>query len=319
MKTTKISLSMAIFMIAASLLFTDCRKRDKTPAPEPDNEQSSASDNAVAENTSNDIISMGSQVSENTGTMTTYRGSSAEEFMLIAPCATITPGYTNGTLVATQYTVDFGTTGCTGQDGRVRTGKLFFDFSGSTGWPKRYRNPGFKMVITSSNYVVDGYAVAISGKTITNTTPITIPTGTNPGTNITWAINANISITKPNNGGTVSWTCSRTKELVNTNDPNCYQGQGSAILWTKAIVKLNGTASGTNSQSESFSSTATNLVRDFNCAPDGGKPHRHPFISGTIDYTPGTRATRHIDYGNGDCDFNATVTINGQTFTMPVP
>jgi hypothetical protein len=316
MKTTKVSLSMAIFMVAASLMFTDCRKKDKTEPQEPDNEQSSATDNALAENTSNDMISMGSQCAENY-TITTFKGSGAEG-LLLAPCATVASNASTIT-AATMYTVDFGTTGCTGADGRVRTGKLFFDFTGSTNNAKYYRNPGFKMVITSSNYVVDGNLVTITGKTITNTTPLTIPSGTNPGTNLTWNINANISVVKAGNAGTVTWTCNRTKELTNTSDPNCYKGQSLPIDWKKAVVKLNGTASGTNSQSESYSATATNLVRDFNCTPDLAKPQRHPFISGTIDYKPGNRANRLIDYGNGTCDFNAVVTINGQSFTMSLP
>jgi hypothetical protein len=41
---------------------------------------------------------------------------------------------------------------------------------------------------------------------------------------------------------------------------------------------------------------------------------RHVFIQGTFVYTPGIRAARTFDYGNGTCDLNATVTINGNTY-----
>jgi hypothetical protein len=85
-------------------------------------------------------------------------------------------------------------------------------------------------------------------------------------------------------------------------------------------VKLNGTASGVNARSENFTAIATNLVRDFNCAPDPVlRPHRHPFISGTIAYTPGSRPTRTVDFGNGACDLIATITVNGHTFTVNLP
>ncbi|MBA3665589.1 MAG: hypothetical protein H0W61_15490 [Bacteroidetes bacterium] len=317
MKTSNITLGIAALAIAASLTVTSCRKKDKTPAQEPDNEQTTAADNSLAENSSNDIIAMGSQLSENSGTLTTYRmdGSVNPDFMFAATCATITPGLT-GTIV-TSYTLDFGTTGCvSANDGRTRKGKLIYNFPNATTGAKWYRNPGFSMVVTSSGYSVDGNLVSISGKTVTNTTPSSVTGQTvYSGTNLTWSINSNISITKTTNE-VISWSCSRTKELINSNDPVCYKGQALAIDWTKAKIKLNGTASGTNAKGESYTAVATDLVRDFTCAPDGTKPHRHPFISGKINYTPGTRPTRYVDYGAGTCDFNATVTINGQTFAV---
>ncbi len=309
MKTSKIYFGVFVTMISASLVFTSCRKRDKKTDEEPDTEQTTATDNNLAETTSSDIESMGSQVGEN-GTLSTYRSNgslSGNEILSIAPCATIS-GVGTGTV-----TVDFGTTGCTGTDGRVRTGKLFFDFSASSPTTAiYYRNPGFKMIVTAQNYVVDGNQITINNKTITNTTPAGAPVGTN----LTWAVSANISIVKPNNGGTIAWTCNRTKELINTNDPLCYTGQTNPINWTKAKIKINGSAAGTNAKNETFTATASNLVRDFTCAPDVSRPHRHPFVSGTISYTPGTRPTRLIDFGSGSCDLVGTITINSQTFSF---
>ncbi|MBL7921454.1 MAG: hypothetical protein JNJ40_14140 [Bacteroidia bacterium] len=309
MKTSKIYLSLVIALVACSMAFTSCRKRDKKTDEEPDTEQGTANDNNLAETSSSDIESMGSQVSE-AGSLSTYKFNgpvSGAEILSVAPCATIS-GIGTGTV-----TVDFGTTGCTGTDGRVRTGKLFFDFSASSPTTSiYYRNPGFKMIVTSQNYVVDGNQVTINNKSITNTTPAGAPAGTN----LTWAVSANISIVKPNNEGTVNWTCNRTKELINTNDPLCYNGQTTPINWTKAKIKLNGTASGVNAKGENFTATASNLVRDFTCAPDVSRPHRHPFVSGTISYTPGNRPTRLIDFGSGSCDLVGTITINSQTFSF---
>ncbi|MBA2612617.1 MAG: hypothetical protein H0U95_11635 [Bacteroidetes bacterium] len=305
MKTSKIYLGLAITLIAGSITFSSCRKKEKTPETPADNEQSTATDNNLAESTSSDIESMGSQVCESF-TMTTFR-TSGNDIISLAPCASVI------TNTATKsYTVDFGTTGCVGTDGRTRTGKLFFNYSGSTpATAIYYRNPGFKLVVTSSNYVVDGNAVTINNKTITNTTPAGAPAGTN----LTWLVSADISIAKANNGGNVSWTCTRVKELTNSFAP-CYNGQTTSINWTLAKIKINGDASGSNTKGESFTAHATNLVRDFTCAPDNTKPHRHPFISGTISYTPGSRPTRLIDFGNGACDFNGTITINGQTWSF---
>lgn len=310
MKTSKIYLGLATALIVSSLTFTSCHKKEKTQPQEPDIEQSSATDNNMAETQANDIEAMGSQVCE-TSTLSTFRMSgsaSGEEVLAMSPTATVT-------IVGKVATIDFGTVGCVGTDGRTRTGKLIYDFSGSNPVTAvYYRNPGFKMVVTSQNYVVDNNQINIINKTVINTTSPTAPAGTN----LTWSVNANISIIKAGNGGTISWSCSRTKELTNSYWP-IYSGQTTAIDWTKAIIRLNGSASGTNTKAETFTANAHDLVRDFNCHPDVAHPHRHPFVSGTISYTPGTRPTRLIDFGNGACDLNATVTINGQTWTITLP
>ncbi|MGZ4099900.1 MAG: hypothetical protein ACXVNM_13525, partial [Bacteroidia bacterium] len=99
MKTSKITLGLVAIVVAASLTVTSCRKKENTTAQEPDNEQATASDNALAENSSNDIISMGSQLSENSGTLTTYKlVEGSNDLMLASSCATIYPGLT-GTVV----------------------------------------------------------------------------------------------------------------------------------------------------------------------------------------------------------------------------
>jgi hypothetical protein len=305
--TSRIIFGAAVLVLAGSLMFTSCRKK-KTEEEQPDQETATASDNANMENISADIDAMSGQASE-TGTVS-LRGDGTG-MLETAPGATVT-GYGSSTI-----TVDFGA-GVTGPDGRTRSGKLVFDLSGSSpSTATYYRNPGFKVIVTSQNYVVDGNAVTINNKTIQNTTPVSVNSQTvYSGVNLTWHITANISVTSGTK--TVSWVCDRTKELINTNDVNCYHGQLLPITWSKAIVRLNGTANGVNAKQEQYSVTATNLVRDFNCSPNTN-PNRHPFISGTMDYKPGTRPTRHVDYGNGGCDNSALVTVNGVTYSMNLP
>ncbi len=318
MKKRNTTIGLAL-LLTGLLALSACRKKEKeTETPQTDVEQATTNDNNLAETIDNDIETMGGQVSEN-GSLTTFRSQgnqalSGEDLKLAATCATVT-GIGSQTV-----TVDFGA-GCTGLDGRIRSGKLIFNFSASTpSTAVYYRNPGFSMTITSQNYAVDGYQVNIVNKTITNTTPASIPYGPNPGTNLTWSVSANVSIIKPNNAGTISWSCSRTKELLNTSSAACYQGQSTAINWQQAQVQLNGTSSGVNANGENFSATATNLVRYFTCTPDPLRPHRHPFISGTIAYNPGNRPQRLINFGSvSSCDFNATLTIGNQTFNIILP
>lgn len=317
MKTNEIKKLLSIALVISGMLMTSCKKKteETEDTDTTDTEQATAQDNSMAESIDNDIQAMGSQGAE-TGTLSTFRsnGQGGVGEISMAPCATVT-----AVLGSKMFTVDFGTTGCQGSDGKTRTGKLMYDFSGSTNGAVYYRNPGFKMTVTSSNYVVDNYSVTINNKTIENTTPASIAQGPNPGVALSWSVTANISIAKPSNGGTVSWSCNRTHELLNTNDTLCYKGQAKAINWLRAKTKMNGTASGVNSGGENYTVVATDLVRDFNCSPVALQPHRHPFISGTLAYTPGSRPTRTVDYGSGACDLTATITVSGKSFTFVQP
>ena len=306
MKTKQLILTLSTLVLAGSLVFTSCRKKTKEKE-EPDTDQSAAQENQVAENFMSDVAGIGSQGAE-TGTLTTYKlDQSADVFGISS--ATITLGVKT-------FTVDFGPApGTLCADGRTRSGKLMFDYSISTNtvMPIYYRTPGFKMSITSSNYVVDSYTVTAMSKTITNTTLLSNVTPTLvPGTNLTWNITANVSIAKPG-GGTITWNCNRTKTLVNTNDPLCYNGQNTAIAWNKARIQLDGSASGVTASSESYTAVMTGLIRDFGTC---GAAYKYPFIQGNLDFTPGAKYTRYINFGNGTCDRTGTVTINGITYTF---
>lgn len=318
MKTKHITLGVATILMATSFTFTSCRKKETTKPQEPDTDQTAAKDNNLSESINNDVVAMGSQAVENQTSLSTFKTINGTEgnteVLSLATSATVTP-------VGKVITVDFGPLpGITCADGRIRSGKLIYDYSASPIGADRYRKPGFTMIVmttTVSPYLVDGNQVNIISKKVTNTSPLSIATETAySGTNLTWSITANVSIVKANSGGTISWTCNRTKELTNSNDPLCYKGQFYPIDWTKAKIKINGVATGTSKDGESFSATASNLLRDHTCTGTTGRRH---FVSGQLAYTPGSKPTRTIDYGNGVCDDLATLTVNGNTYNITLP
>ena len=305
MKTRKFPLTLAALMFASAALVSSCKK--KTEAT--DTDTTAASDNSMSESTSNDVVSMASEASEN-GTMSSYKMGENDNVSALS-CATVTTNTVTHIITATFS----GTSPCL--DGKTRSGTLTFDYSASTLGATHYRNPGYVVTVTSQNYVVDGNQITVN-KTVTNTTPV----GFNPmTTNMTWSISSNISIVKANGNGTVTWHCNRTKTLLNTSDTvNVYHGQAIPISWNKAKVGITGNANGQTVKGESYTATITSqLVRDMTCSPDVNHPGHHPFIQGTIDFTPGSKATRHIDYGSGSCDLNYTVTINGVTYQLTLP
>ncbi|MDI9340362.1 MAG: hypothetical protein QM534_07285 [Sediminibacterium sp.] len=302
MKTGKISIRLAIAALSLSLLAVSCRKKEKEDNEPLDNEQVTASDQNDAEQNANDIDNIGSQAIE------TY----TNNFMYGREMSGNLTGGATITLGAQTCTVDFGTTGVIGNDGKTRTGKLFYDWSASTNGATKYRHPGFKYTVTSSNYVVDGNQVNVINKTVENITAVSNGTFNPATTNLKWSVNANISMVK--SGATITWNCSRTKELINTSDPNVYSGTTNPIAWSLAKIKLNGNSSGVNKKGESYTAVATDLVRDYTCQTGG----RHRFVSGILEYTPGTRRTRRIDFGNGACDNIATVTIVGTNISFTI-
>ena len=294
MKTSKLKLAIAVMLFASVALTTSCKKSNS----EKDTDTTEADDHAMAENTSSDIMNIGSQASDNnSGGLNSYKLGNDQE--VLTACATVKRDSVNKI-----DSVIFNNSTCL--DGRTRNGILIFNYSASTNGAKYYRDPGFSCIVTSVGYTVDGNAVNIINKSINNTTPI----GFNPAnTNLTWNIVSHIQVTKTE--GVLDFSCNRTKTLLNTSDPNVYHGSSLPISWKLAKIGITGSGSGTTVKGVSFSGNTTSmLVRDFGgCTVSG----RHPFISGTLDFTPGTKATRHIDFGDGTCDLNATVTINGIT------
>jgi len=187
-----------------------------------------------------------------------------------------------------------------------------YNFSASTNSAVAYRMPGFSFNVTSSNYVVDGYTVNIISKTVSNTTPLTFNPST---TNLTWSISSNLQIIKPSSGGTVTWTCNRVTTLLNTSDTSVYKNQATPIKWLKAKIQINGSSSGTTAGGDTYTGSANNMVRDFGACAFGG---RYPWISGSLDFKPGAKLNRHVDFGNGTCDNTATLTIGtwSTSFTL---
>jgi hypothetical protein len=290
-------------MLASATLVSSCKKKEATQ----DSDTSGASDNHLAENTSSDIVSMGAQASDNsTATLSTYRNANGGSHEILGlTCATVVRD-----TVAKTITVSFnGSSPCA--DGRTRSGSITYSYANSTNGATHYRDPGFELNVTANNYMVDGNTVIINNKTIKNITP----TGFNPAnTNETWSITSSLTINKAS-GGSVSWTCNRVKTLLNTS--TVYTNAATPIDWRHARVGFTGNASGSRSNGETFTVNITNqLVRDFGGCELSG---RAPFIEGTFTYSPSGKAERTFDYGNGSCDFSATVTINGVTHNITLP
>ena len=267
----------SLFLLAiAGMTFTGCRKNDS----EIDKDTASAYDNALAEATFNDVANISDEAS--TGSVTSLKGGSSDG--ILSACATVT--FTT-TPTDTIMTIDFGPVNCMCLDGRNRRGQIIVTWSGA------YKDPGHVHTITFNNYFVNDNQV-LGTKTVTNN-------GINGNGNLSYSIDVNGSIilSAANGGGTISWTSQRTREFILGS---------STIPWGDDVYLITGSASGTSSKGHSFTATITNAVRkELAC---------HFLVSGTIEFNLSGKAMRTIDFGNGTCDNQATVTINGNVYNI---
>ena len=284
MKTKQLTLGLALVAIVSASIFSSCRKKE---VEEKDRDTMSAKDQSLASSTVNDMTNIADEAGKGNAT-TTSSFKTAESNAILSACSVIT----YDTLAAAKtITVNFGATNCLCNDGRNRRGSLVINFTG------RYRDSNTVITVTPQSYFVNDNQVTGS-KTITNK-------GHNAANHLVYEINANISIIKASGAGTVTWQSTRQREWISGE---------STLTWSDDIYSITGSANGTTAGGTPFTSVITSpLIRNmsFGC--------RRHFTQGTLEHTPGGKATRYIDFGNGTCDDQATVTINGTTYTITLP
>ncbi|MGZ4038782.1 MAG: hypothetical protein ACXVPQ_13210, partial [Bacteroidia bacterium] len=229
MKITRISLITAAALFASTVFMSSCHKKK---VEDEDSDTTEAADHSLAENASNDIVNIGSQAADNnSGGLSSYKMSGSED--VLSSCATVKRDTVNHI-----DSVIFNNSTCL--DGRTRNGILIFNYSASASGAKHYRDPGFSCSVTSSNYSVDGNNINIISKNIQNTTPAGFDPST---TNLTWNITGHIQVARP--AGTLDFSYTRVKTLLNTSSSSVYHGASTAISWNLAKISLTGNASGT--------------------------------------------------------------------------
>ncbi len=201
-------------------------------------------------------------------------------------CATITADTTSNPMV---LTIDFGNTNCLGADGNNRRGVITATFTG------KYRDPGTVISVSLQNYYWNDYKVE-GTKTVTNE-------GLNGSGNLWYTVVvANAKITDPGGTWFVTWNSNRIREWI--------EGAGTATIWDDVYL-IDGTASGVNRRGNSFEVEITSPLRiELGC---------RWIVSGTLEIKPQNIATRYVNYGNGGCDDDAVVTINGYDYNINMP
>ncbi len=238
-----------------------------------DDNMNAAEDNALAEVTFNDVKSIADEAAA--GGLSSYKTEASDGIM--SNCASITHDTISEPHV---LIIDFGDVNCTCNDGRTRRGIIIVTYSGP------YREPGHAHTITFDNFFVNDNQV-LGTKIVTNN-------GYNDDGNLYYSIEVDGSIIRANDGGTLTFVSSRIREWI--------EGESTPER-SDDVYLVTGTASGNNSEGGSFTAEITSaLRREVAC---------HQFVSGTLEVTPDNRPVRFINFGDGNCDNQATVTVNG--------
>lgn len=202
------------------------------------------------------------------------------ENTLLGACAQ----FTNDTIsMPHTITVDFGTSNCLCGDGKYRRGSIMATYTGA------YRDSGTVITITFNNYFVNNNQV-LGTRTVTNE-------GTNINGNLWYSIHVSGSIVKANSGGTITWNSDRTREWI--------QGESTPALFDDVWL-ISGTANGVNANGTNFTVTITTPLRK-----EAGCSH---FVSGIVVVTRSGKPDITVDYGNGTCDSDVIITINGVNY-----
>lgn len=278
MKTNRFILHSVLLLSISAFVFTGCKKDEE------DSDTSAAGDNAFAESTFNDVTNISDEAGVS-GSLSNYR--LGEPDGILTSCATITFDSVNAADQDTIH-INFGTSNCTGNDGRNRRGEILVYYSGN------YRDSASVHTLTFNNYYVNDNQI-LGTKTVTNL-------GHNSSGHLVYDINVNGSIILANNAGTITWTSQRQREWT--------LGEGTPA-WSDDTYSVTGSASGTGADGHTFTVSITSpLIRNMAI---GCRRH---FVSGTFVLTPDSKPARTVDFGSGTCDDVATVTINTHTYTI---
>lgn len=236
-------------------------------------------DDAYAESTFENVSDMADEAYEigTGGDLKAYPGGR----MFLSDCATVT---LDTTVFPRTLTIDFGTENCLCHDNKYRRGKIIISFTG------RYHETGTIITHTFENYFVNDNSVE-GTKVVTNM-------GENENGNLYFTIEVE-GVVQKEDGSTFSWNSSRVREWI--------EGSDTHNRWDD-IYLITGTASGIRPNGLTWEREIMTALRvELAC---------RFIVSGTIELRPEDRPVRLLDYGNGDCDNEATVTVNGEVYTI---
>lgn len=295
----------AILMIFSLLPFVSCQKENSQTSPDdPQQEEASrvsseadAEAEGVFSKLFDDVMGVNDEVG-NSGSGIFY--GRPDTLTPVPRCFTVTIEHPNGTPFPVRVTIDFGNTGCTGPDGHVRRGKIITEYTA------RLITPGAMATTTFQNFFYDDIKVEGTHK-VTNIS--TVPTNTTPPVRKFKVEVIEGKLTKPN-GNYIKWNSIKTiTQIEGTVTPTPLDD----------VFKVEGSGNGQTLRGNllvAWQSTITEpLIKRFTC---------RWIVKGRIrtvrlNMNSNSQWVAILDFGNGICDNQATLSINGRTIQITLP
>jgi hypothetical protein len=282
----KNSLRIISFTLLVLAFFCYGCKKEKD---EVDSDTQTSVDNAQAENIMNEMNEIADQAVLD-GDISTHRdGNGSNSVFTTCAAITVSIDSVNGSGTAS---IDFGSHFCQGHDTKYRKGLITVSFTGP------YRNTGTIITITATNYFVgydSTYATKVNGqRVVTNN-------GLNSNNNLNYSITASCTLVNYLNEQ-LTWNSTRNREWTEGD---------STTSWTDDEYLITGSGSGKSFGGVNFTvSIIEPLLVKLSCPKW--------VTSGKVSLTPENKEARVLDYGDGTCDNEATVTIKDKTFEVTI-
>ncbi|MEO8416534.1 MAG: hypothetical protein ABI472_22915 [Ginsengibacter sp.] len=300
-QVNQISKLSMLLLVAGMVTFSSCKK-DNSVAPAADTPAEAATMNAaqsdaVAEALYDDVfnISMGVQASDagedvgiGAGVGVIYSNTTNPDGTpantpdsASSRCFTVTVVPHIAHQFPKTITIDFGTSGCLGKDGKLRKGKMVTIYTGPMS------ATGSTTSTTFLDYSVDSFKIE-GTHTVQNTSL---------SNKKQWTVKViEGKITNTSSGHWRMWSSTKIHTQVD--------GNGTPLYPLDDKFEITGNATGSNSDGNAWTAEIIDpLVKRFTCAWK---------VKGTVNITRNSNMAV-LDYGDGSCDNEATITINGVT------
>jgi hypothetical protein len=297
---------LAALVFLSLIVFGSCKKETSADtAQEEFSSQASSEADAESDDIFNEVFDNVLGVNTdvgfgNTGVFGQMNPGSSGGTARLTACPDVTITHLNGIdPFPIKVVMDFGT-GCVARDGRTRSGKII------TIYTNRLFYPGAKATTTFDGYTVD--SIKIQGThIITNQSEVISTNCIRHKWNV---VVENAKLSKPN-GNYTEWNSTKTITQV--------EGTCTPLIQLDDIYKIEGGARGKVKRGDlliAWNSEITDpLIKKFSC---------RWLVKGAIrivrlNLTTSSPWVATINYGNGDCDNKALVTINGVPHNITLP
>jgi hypothetical protein len=259
--------------LVMSLLITTFTACDRDQSAPMDDNATDYTDQARLEQTFEDI----NGVEEDAANARTTQSTGTAQFL--GPCATVTRDTVS---IPHTITVDFGTANCLCNDGRNRRGQVLITYTGG------FMEPGHTRTVTFQDFYVDD-------NQLTGTRQVT-NMGPDANGNMVVSVEANGTLIFANGKGTATHSFKRTRTWIAGSATEDKSDDVCSITGSGSMTRANGKSA--------TMSIIKPLIRSRDCKW---------IKEGIIKLTPSQGKERMIDFGNGECDDKAVVSVDGKT------